>query len=120
MTNTLHEKMSTLSAVCSQKDWDEGTAKPIGQAQWTRALVIVTILQRELPHLPEPEPGADAEGFIWMTWDDGHSKVALELRDSLVGDAYQWTVTRDGIDKRWSANTLRDLVTSLRATWPAS
>lgn len=92
-------------------------AKPIPKDVWNRAFVITLGLHRDLPsHVPLPIPGADPEGFVWLTWKspDERRGLALELRDGL----FKWTHSAPHLEKKTiQSDSLNDVTEALRTVF---
>jgi hypothetical protein len=114
------EPRAGLAGITSRALWDEfsviPSAKAIGQAQWVGAMGFAREIDALVPGLPAPVPGADPDGFIWLTWHahDGR-EFALELHASLVEAPYRWTVTRDGMKRKGDTGPLPDREDAMRA-----
>jgi hypothetical protein len=103
----LKADIGEMSLATASLGWDQSAealvadptnlgAKPIPKAEWMRAFVIAVGLSRVAPYLDPPVPGADPEGFVWLTWtQDDCRGLALELHRGF----YKWT-QRDGEQKR--------------------
>jgi len=123
---SLHADMTTLAMVTGSPGWEQGdnplvllraskgTARAIGAQQWTEALMVAVILDREVSALPVPVPEADPAGFIWLRWTAGARSLALRIRSSLTEATYAWDRTDFGTRSTWQANSLRDLAEALR------
>lgn len=124
---SLHEDLGTLAQVTSSPGWEiddslravaHGKAMAIGWAQWTEAMLLAVIVDREVPGLPTPQPEADPLGFIWLRWKTETRELALRLRSSLALSTYEWDRmsfgTRSSVE---SSNSLRNLAEALRATF---
>ena len=93
-------------------------AKPVGRAQWDDAKRLAAQIYTAAPHIGFPGPGADPDGSVTLTWDNGRSAFQLRINASHIGDRVSWFVIRDGVRAEHSANHIRNVIESLRATFP--
>lgn len=89
-------------------------AKPIAKNEWLKALEVGIALTKSSPGLNRPVPGADPDGFVWLTWERGDNRFALALKKA--GMEFE---RRDafGVCKA-SLPSLRDAAEALRAAIP--
>jgi len=98
-----------LKDACSQLEWTTEAgikipAKAIGKRQWDEAYTLVMLLDRLIPGLPEPTPGADPKGFICLTWRSRSGiEFALEIHADQTRMPYAWTVLKDGFKTAFSS-----------------
>ncbi len=110
-------ELGSLSTVTRQHAWadDDQNCKIIPTSDYIRALTVAIILARENPRLDMPIPGADPEGFIWLTYIDGPSRgMALELHPGL----YKWTQSNLGDKRTFQSTSLDDVAEAMRAVFP--
>jgi hypothetical protein len=88
-------------------------AKPIPKSEWMQALVIATELAQMNPLLDAPVPGADPDGFVWLTWAQGNRGLALEVRKG----AYKWTQRDSAGKKTITSDSLQDVAESMRTVF---
>jgi hypothetical protein len=117
--------MRTLASATASIGWDRDPseliadptdlgAKPIPKDAWQRAFVVALAMSK-IANIA-PVPGADPEGFVWLTWTRGSRGLALELRPG----KYKWT-QRDGAGKRTvESDSLDDVGQALRSVIGAS
>jgi len=117
--------ISNLASVTGGFGWDRDPsalvtnpadlgAKPIAKNEWLRAMQVAVDLCRAHPHLGRPTPGADAGGFVWLTWERDCERFSLAMRNG----SYTWEQsTMLGMAKHTSAR-LEDVSEALRATLP--
>lgn len=121
----LHNDIRELASATGALGWDRDPeellsnpsdlgAKPIPINEWMRALLVAAQLTESSPQVALPVPGADPEGFVWLTWMHGHNRgIALELRKG----KYRWT-QRSGETKRTiESDSLNDVAESMRAVF---
>lgn len=115
---------STLAGMTTDPKWDEWettpVAKPIGLVQWREAIAVAGLVVHEVPNLEYPKPGADPEGFPWLSWADlNGAEFKLAVRPSLTmgGRFYTWAALRDGCRRGASSSEMRDVIEALRATF---
>ena len=107
-----------LAQITSSPKWDGANAKAIGVQQWIEIYTLAQILDRQVAGLPKPIPGADPDGFMWLTWRTDEREFALEVRPGLlVRNTYAWTATQMGIPRRHQAAQLRSVVEGIRAVF---
>lgn len=114
---SLFSEMELLMAVTSDIQWDGERARPIGQRQWNDAWKCAALIDRAVSHLPKPIPGADPEGFVWLTYETGGRRLALELHASLLEAPFRWTTIRDGMPMTFSSHNAKDVIESIRAVF---
>ncbi len=118
------KEMPGLMAITADPKWDEfeptPRARPIGQVAWRELFGLAEFLDGAVSDLPAPTPGADPDGFVWLTYrtTDGR-ELALEQHPDLTKSEYRWTQVVDGMPRRFECrNTnMRPLIESLRATF---
>ena len=117
---TLYRDLGELAAATTEPKWDGTDAcKAIGVRQWKDALRLALLVHDAAEWLPVPTAGADPLGFIWLTWEAASgARVVCKVNPSLIGKRITWTARRDGMDRDFSADHARDLIESLRATFP--
>jgi hypothetical protein len=121
----LMKDIRELASVTGALGWDKGAedlvsdptdlgAKPIPMNEWLKAFFVAKEICEQNPGLDVPAPGADPEGFVWLTWTQGGSRgLALELRKG----KYKWT-QRDGDGKRTiESDSLNDVAESARTVF---
>lgn len=132
MTSFLSEKMTalakdveSLALATGGVGWDRDTEDtvanpsdlgglPIPRDQWGRALLIAGELTRANPSLDPPVPGADPEGFVWLTWTQGDKRgLALELRRG----QFKWTQRDENGKKTITSDSLDDVAESMRTVF---
>lgn len=118
--------IANLASVTGGFGWDRGPdslfadpkdlgAKPIPKNDWLRAMDVAVMLGRANAYLPRPTPGADPEGFVWLTWSLAGRKFALELRK----DAFVWSREDElGNVRRHTSSRLEDVGEALRTAIP--
>ncbi len=112
----LARELGSLHEATRQHDWCEGhEAKVIPITEYVKALTVAIILAKENPRLDMPIPGADPEGFLWLTYLDGPSRgLALELRPG----KYRWTQSNLGDKRTFESDSLDDVAEAMRAVFP--
>ena len=113
----LAQEMGALCQVTSQHAWceDDPQCKVIPVSEYIKALTISVILMKENPRLDPPVPGADPEGFLWLTFLDGETRgLALELRPG----KYRWTQSAWGDKRTFESSSLNDVVEAMHAVFP--
>ncbi len=91
-------------------------AKPIPRDQWARAVVVAGMIAEKLPYLDPPVPGADPEGFVWLTWTQGDKRgLALEIRRN----QYKWTQRSSESKRTIVSDSLDDVLASARTVFTA-
>jgi hypothetical protein len=134
----LAEDIKVLSSVTKAIGWDktgedivanpqDTGAKPIAPGEWQEAMKVALKLGVAVAGLPRPTPGADPEGFVWLTYEMGeHRRVAVQLR----ADRLVWTM-KDALgdrthEKRFVSSiietrnaAIRDLAEALRVVFRA-
>jgi hypothetical protein len=113
-----------LAGVTAEPKWDTfntvPTGKPLGLQQWKDAFALALHLDEAVPGIVAPVPGADPEGFIWLTWRTKDDRaLALELRADLTKSAYRWTMTVDGEKRTYETTNanMRPLWECFRTTF---
>lgn len=115
-------EMGKLAEVTGCVGWDKDPdeiisnptdlgAKPIPRNVWLRAFLVANPLAKLLPSLDAPIPGADPDGFVWLTWERGSLRFALEVR----ANKYVWTRTNEMGPARFESARLEDVAEALRA-----
>ncbi len=113
----LAQEMGSLCQVTSQHAWAEGdqNCKVVPVSEYVKALTIAIILSKENPRLEMPIPGADPDGFVWLTYIDGETRgLALELRPG----KYRWTQSNMGDKRTFESNSLNDVAEAMRTVFP--
>ncbi len=113
----LARELASLSQVTMQHAWadDDQNCKTIGISEYVKALTVAIILAKEHPRLGLPIPGADPEGFLWLTYLDGPTRgLALELRPA----KYRWTQNALGDKRTFESAHLTDVAEAMRAVFP--
>lgn len=112
----LAQELSVLSTVTSQYAWadDDQKCKIIPVSEYVKALTVAIVIAKEQPHLSPPVPGADPEGFLWLTYQQGDTRgLALEIRK----DCYRWTQSAYGDKRRFESTRLEDVVEAMRSVF---
>src|ERR1019366_276596 len=122
----LMKDIRELASVTGALGWDKDAealvadpsdlgAKPIPMNEWLKAFFVAKSIMDLKEALDAPVPGADPEGFGWLTWTQtGCRGLALELRK---GGVYKWT-QRDGSSKRTiQSDSLNDVAESARTVF---
>lgn len=126
---SLAADIANLAKVTGGFGWDRGEdalfanpsdlgAKPIPKNEWLEAMRVAIDLTRAAPHAGKPTPGADPEGFVWLTWEKSGTRFAL----GITKGGYKWE-RRDGLGIRSEVSpTIADAAAAMRAafTKPAS
>jgi hypothetical protein len=115
----LAREMGSLAVVTRQHAWadDDQNCKIIPTSEYVKALTVAIILAKENPRLDMPTPGADPDGFVWLTYVDGPSRgLALELRPG----KYRWTQSNMGDKRTFESDSLDDVAAAMRAVFPQS
>lgn len=113
----LARELGALATVTREHAWADGdqNCKVIGMSEYIKALTVAIILAKENPHLDLPIPGADPEGFVWLTYMDGATRgLALELRK----DKYRWTQNSMGDKRTFESESLNDVAEAVRTVFP--
>lgn len=113
----LARELGALSTVTRQHAWadDKQDCKIIPVTDYVKALTVAIILAKENPRLDMPTPGADPDGFLWLTYVDGESRgLALELRPG----KYRWTQSNLGDKRTFESDSLDDVAEAMRAVFP--
>jgi hypothetical protein len=118
--------MVNLSRATGSFGWDRGPdelfsdpknlgAKPIPKNEWLRAMETAVSLCRANPKAGKPTPGADPEGFIWLTWERGSNRFSLAVKKGV----YAWE-RRDSFGAAsHSSQRIEDVSEALRASMQA-
>ena len=121
----LHNDMRELASATGARGWDKDPdeillnpsdlgAKPIPLNEWMRALLIAGQLSEASPQAGMPVPGADPEGFVWLTWTQGDCRgIALELRKG----KYRWTQRSGEAKQTIESDSLNDVAESMRTVF---
>jgi hypothetical protein len=126
----LHAEMGKLADKTSRPGWDRDVdvldsatpgqvgALPIGVRLWSEALMLAIAVSMETPGLPVPVPGADPKGFIWLTWSQDTTDLALQLQQGLLARySYVWDTTLWGVRSRHESVRLKDVMEALQAAF---
>ena len=96
-------------------------AKPIKFDDWLKAFLITSAIAKALPQLDRPTPGADANGFIWMTYRQLPDRIfALEIhKDGDSSEAkYIWTQRIGTNDPhKFSSDSIDDIVHAMQSVF---
>lgn len=116
------QQVNVLASIMSEPEWGDmkvPAAKAIGIAQWRSAIAVAGIVVRECPEAGWPVPGADPDGFIWLTWSSAlrTSQVQLEIHHGAHREPYAWSQLRFGNKTEHASKAIRDLIESVRATF---
>ena len=120
----VHDSES-LAGMTNKPKWDEWetapSAKAIGRTQWREAIAIAGIVAIEMPHIQYPTPGADPDGYPWLTWAMGDDEFRLAVRPSALhagGRFYEWDVFFDGCRRGSKSAKLNEVLEAMSATFP--
>lgn len=116
------QSVNVLASIMSEPQWGDmkvPDAKSIGIAQWRSAIAVAALVSRECEGAGWPVPGADPDGFIWLTWANTLQtrQVQLEIHEGAHRAPYAWSQLRHGTKTEHSSRSVRDLIESLRTTF---
>jgi hypothetical protein len=117
-----HRTVCGLAVATRSNDWATGEvgerdpakmAKPIPPQRWGKAFRLACDIDESVAGLPTPEPSADPQGFVWLTWERGPRVFSLGLRS----DKFSWWRKTPEIEATSEAPTIGDVVDVLKATF---
>lgn len=117
IVNVFTRELALLRGVTSQYGWceDDPKCKIIDTDRYVHALTVAIILAKCNPRLDLPVPGADPEGFLWLTYTDGPDRgLALEL----CPGKYRWTQSNMGDKRTFESTSLNDVAEAMRTVFP--
>lgn len=116
------QQVNVLASIMSEPQWGDMNvpdAKSIGIAQWRSAIAVAGLVSKECEDAGWPVPGADPDGFIWLTWSNTLQtrQVQLAIHDGAHRMPYVWSQLRHGTKTEHESRSVRDLLESLRTTF---